>query len=146
MSTPYSLFSPQVTVLLVSMAGLAFAAPSGATTGGLRLPSSATEINNESLKHFAIVIEQYLPPLIKAVSENNGDIVTRINEIVDSSLALGREAVLARNPDPNQEILKEIDAAKQSSPLIMEIVRATTKVFQNTGNNFGFTGFTPFNN
>ncbi|XP_045110559.1 uncharacterized protein LOC123504244 [Portunus trituberculatus] len=135
----------QITVLLVSMAGLAFAAPSGAATGAFSFPSSATEIDNDALRKLTVVIEQFLPPLIKAISDNNGDIVTRINKVVDSSLALGRETVLVQNPDPNQEILKEIDAARESTPLIMQVVRSMQRVIQNAGNNFDSTDLTPFN-
>ncbi|XP_063872783.1 uncharacterized protein LOC135107082 [Scylla paramamosain] len=134
----------QVAVLLVSVAGLAMAAPSGAATGGLKFPSSATEVDKETLKKTTALIEQFIPPLLKSISENNGDAVSRINKIVESSLALGREAVLLRNADSNQEMLKEIDAARESVPLIMDLVRATAKAFENTGSNVGFTGFTPF--
>ena len=131
-------------VVVVGLAGLAAAAPQfdSGKLGGTR----ATDIDKEQLTKTLVLIEQFLPPLMQAINDSNGDPLPRLNKLVDSSLVLGRESLLLnKSTSSNQELIKEIDAARGTMPLIMQIIQASIKTFGTdnaNGGGFDFSGFT----
>ncbi|XP_050732466.1 uncharacterized protein LOC127006538 [Eriocheir sinensis] len=118
----------QVAVLLVCLAGLSAGLPSRL---GDQSSVPATALDPDQLRETVTVIEKFIPPLFQAINDDNGDATDRLNKVVESSLLLSREALKLRKPTAsNQEILEEVEAARETMPLIMDIVRASINSFK----------------
>lgn len=116
-------------VLLLCLAGLTAGMPT-------RL-SSASSVDEEQIKQTVTLIKDFIPPLIDAIKDESGDPDSRINKIVDTSLVLSEEALkLAKPSASNQEALEEVEAARETVPLIMDLVRATISAFDDRDSNF----------
>lgn len=96
-------------------------------------PSSipATDLDQDQLRETVTLIEKFIPPIFKAINDDSDDPTTRLNKLVDTSLLLSREAVKLRKPTAtNQEVLEEVEAARETMPLIMDILRASIDSFK----------------
>ncbi|XP_063872033.1 uncharacterized protein LOC135106705 [Scylla paramamosain] len=112
----------QVFVVLVGLAGVALAYPSRPKPTSV----SAKDLDEEQLRETVNLIEKFIPPIFQAINDDNGDMTSRLHKIVDSSLLLSREALKVKDPsDRNQEELEEVQAARETMPLILDIMRAT---------------------
>ena len=118
-------------VLLVGVAGLAMALPSRPKPSSV----NAKDLDEEQLRETVNLIEKFVPPIFEAVQDGSGDLISRMHRLVDSSLLLSREALKVRDPKAtNEELIEEVQAARETMPLILDIMRASTKTF-NKGNN-----------
>lgn len=122
------------------LAGLTAGKPS-------RLPSikeatsnvRATDLDEDQLRETVSLIEKFIPPIFEAINDDDDDPTNRLNKLVDSSLLLSREAVKLRKPTAsNQEVLEEVQAARETMPLILDILRATMDSFKRDPSFDGF--------
>ncbi|MPC70029.1 hypothetical protein E2C01_064264 [Portunus trituberculatus] len=125
-------------MVLVGLVGVTLAYPSRPRPTSV----SAKDLDEEQLRETVNLIEKFIPPIFQAINDDNGDITSRLHKIVDSSLLLSREALKVKDPsEKNQEELEEVQAARETMPLILDIMRATFKTHSpdnNPSGNFDF--------
>lgn len=125
--------SQQVAVLLVCLAGLTFGMPS-------RFPS-ASSVNTEELKQTIGLVGQIIPAMFDAINDEKADPNTRLNKLVDTSLVMSESALKLSKPTAaNERALEEVQAARNTLPLILNLLKATMTTFADETGNFDYDG------